>query len=192
MRPLHSVPAGILGLGFGWDLRLGHWNFAFGACADCSAPRRRIPCDGTPTARRSAARTLRPCRTMAPSAGKWALVVDDDPDVRAWLGDAFGSAGWDVAVASDGESAIESLRRRPYDLLIVDFRMAEIDGIEVVGHARAIRPGLPVVLISAYLDAEVEHQALLAGVDHILTKPFPWPALKTLLGTIGERAGGTR
>jgi len=74
--------------------------------------------------------------------------------------------------AGGGREALELVRKVRPDVLLVDFRMPEMDGIEVMRRAREIEPDLPAILISAYADVPGAVQAIRAGAHDYLRKPF--------------------
>jgi signal transduction histidine kinase/DNA-binding NarL/FixJ family response regulator len=101
------------------------------------------------------------------------LVADDNPDMRTYIGRLLG-AHWDVDIVEDGNSAIESIRKNPPDLVVTDAMMPGLDGF---GLLAAIRndPGLrdlPVIMLSARAGEEARIEGLEAGADYYLTKPF--------------------
>ena len=76
------------------------------------------------------------------------LVVDDDPAVRATLGMYLMSAGYDVATADDGITAVAHLSKAIPDLLVTDLNMPIMSGIELISHMRTLHPQVPIVAMS--------------------------------------------
>lgn len=77
------------------------------------------------------------------------LVVDDEADVRDLLSETLAEEGFEVHAAPSGEAALEHLSGgKPADLVLMDVVMPGISGVEAAKRIRALRPGLPVVLIS--------------------------------------------
>lgn len=110
------------------------------------------------------------------------LVVDDDPDVRAFLCDAVRSLGHEVASASDGREALRILGSERVDLLMADFSMPHMDGAELARHALALRPGLRIVFASGHPDADA-FEAALGREAVVLRKPFDLNALRRTLNS---------
>ncbi len=105
------------------------------------------------------------------------LVVDDDPDVRAFLADSLLSLGYKVAEAIDGHSGLEELERVSPDLMIIDFAMPGLNGAEVAKLARERRPDLPLLFVSGYSDTAAIEEAV--GPDTpLLRKPFKVEGLR--------------
>jgi DNA-binding NtrC family response regulator len=105
------------------------------------------------------------------------LVVDDDPDIvdslKALIESRLGLA---VLTATSGHGAmalLESLRPDDIDLVVADYRMAPMDGLEFLMRAKASHPEVPRVLITAYADLDLAVQAInKAGVARLFPKPL--------------------
>jgi adenylate cyclase len=107
------------------------------------------------------------------------LVVDDVADNVEILRMRLDSLGYEVAVATDGEQALEMVRADPPDLLLLDIMMPKIDGLEVVRRIKAdpTLPFIPVVLVTAKANPKDVVAGLDAGGDDYLTKPVDHAAL---------------
>jgi len=126
---------------------------------------------------------------MMAMTDKKVLVTDDNAALRGLLRvslQAFGFAK--VIEATDGERALETLRAEPVDLLITDWKMQPMDGVELV---RALRdrvsspaPYLPIIILTAYADAGKANLARDAGADQFLVKPFTAEALARSITTV--------
>lgn len=104
----------------------------------------------------------------------FALIADDDPDVRALLSVAVGRAGLASVQVEDGRQAIEMLANLHPSVVLLDVKMPGLNGIEVCWWIRRQRhlADIPVILVSA-LTSQFEIDAgLLAGANHYVTKPF--------------------
>jgi DNA-binding NtrC family response regulator len=96
-------------------------------------------------------------------------------------------AEYEVDVAADGRSALERMRRSPYDLLITDLKMPAMDGITLIREAKRIQPDLPVVIITGYSTEASAIEAVNLGVTGYLTKPFRVPrVLAAAAKALGE------
>ena len=100
------------------------------------------------------------------------LVVDDELLIRDLLYDFFTGQGWDIAVAEDGEKALELIKTRKFDLVLSDIKMPEMDGLTLTNHVRQGNPELPVVLMTGYPSIESAVEALRHKVDDYVIKPF--------------------
>ena len=102
--------------------------------------------------------------------GARVIVADDESIIRMDLTEVLTAAGYTVVgQAADGQAALELINTVPADVAILDVKMPLLDGIEV---ARAVRDNIPVVLLTAFGQAEVIAQAVDAGVLGYLVKPF--------------------
>ena len=68
------------------------------------------------------------------------LVIDDEPDIRTALADILGMEGYDVQTATDGKDGLERIGRNPFDLILSDIRMPEMDGQVLYDHVRRDHP----------------------------------------------------
>jgi len=100
------------------------------------------------------------------------LVVDGDPRVREELGRALGYEGFDVAAASDASGALAEFRAAPPDLLLMEARLPDEDGLEVCRRLRGEGARVPILIVTGR-DAVADRIAgLEAGADDYLVKPF--------------------
>jgi CheY-like chemotaxis protein len=116
------------------------------------------------------------------------LVVDDDAHIRQLIQTVLEGVGHDVTLAADGQEAVNKLRRKPYDLVILDIMMPAMSGYEVLEQIRAMpsRAETPVVVVTAKHDPDGVMREVKGGaLDHI-AKPF----LPEELEDVVERALG--
>ena len=95
------------------------------------------------------------------------LLAEDDNDMRRFLVKALQTAGYSVASFDNGLSAYNRLREEPFELLLTDIVMPEMDGIELARRASEARPDLPILLVTGYSDLPPGGQKLPR-----LSKPF--------------------
>ncbi|QCN98304.1 DNA-binding response regulator (plasmid) [Azospirillum argentinense] len=100
------------------------------------------------------------------------LVVDDEPPIRRFLRTTLSAQGYDIAEAEDGAGALEAVRRRPPDLLVLDLGLPGIGGLEVIRRLRADGVAAPIVVLSSRADEAGKVEALDLGADDYVTKPF--------------------
>jgi two-component system NtrC family response regulator len=115
------------------------------------------------------------------------LIVDDEDSIRLALKTAL-SARHQVDEAADGESALVRLAQQGYDLVLTDFKMGAVNGLEVLRQAKAGQPGCAVVLLTAYGSVDHAVEAMKAGADDYLTKPFRLQELELRVEGLLEKA----
>ena len=109
---------------------------------------------------------------IGPSAKKPLIyVVDDDHDVLSSLRFLLEAEDFDVRTFRSGSALLWSSARDGADCLVVDYKMAGIDGLELANRLRGLDVGTPIVLITGYPDENIEAKASLAGVRKVLLKP---------------------
>ena len=108
---------------------------------------------------------------MAPAR---VLIVDDDPDIRALVTYRLTASGYEVVCAGDGEAGLAAAREHAPDLVLVDWMMPRLTGVELCGRLRAdpALADIPVVLLTARSDDLAMRGGREAGVDAYITKPF--------------------
>jgi two-component system NtrC family response regulator len=114
------------------------------------------------------------------------LIVEDEPFQREMLRDHLLREGHRVREAEDGDKALELLKGNAFDLLLLDYRMAGMNGIEVLKEARRLCPDAEAILITAYGAIETAVEAMKAGAADYLTKPIDLDELSLLIERIGK------
>jgi len=118
------------------------------------------------------------------------LVVEDEPGVARALGINLRARGYDVDLAADGRAALDAAAHRHPDVVVLDLGLPDLDGVEVI---RGIRgwSGVPIIVLSARQDSDDKVEALDAGADDYVTKPFGMDELLARLrAALRRRAGG--
>ncbi len=100
------------------------------------------------------------------------LVVDDEPGISLLCNRILSRAGYDVISETNPHVAIERLQDQRFDLLVVDIRMPEVDGFDVISRAQMIQPDIAVLVMTGFGTVETAIRALRQGVDGLLLKPF--------------------
>jgi len=100
------------------------------------------------------------------------MVVDDEPTIVLMCRRVLESQGHTVRGFTSVKSALADLESEAADLLVVDYKMPELNGIEFIQRAWVMRPGLRVVMITAHGTREVMGKATDSGVNSIVLKPF--------------------
>ena len=123
------------------------------------------------------------------------LVVDDEPDVEVLFRQLFrrdlSASRFTMEFAQSAPAALQRIADATEVSLILilsDINMPEMSGLELLPKAKAMRPDVPVIMITAYGDAETKRKALEGGADAFLTKPIDLTVLRSEIETRVERA----
>ncbi|MGA7527411.1 MAG: response regulator [Pseudolabrys sp.] len=123
------------------------------------------------------------------------LVVDDEPDVEMLFRQHFRrdlrAGRFSMEFAQSASAALQSISDASDASLILilsDINMPGMSGLELLPKAKAVRPDVPVIMITAYGDAETKQRALESGADALLTKPIDFVMLRNEIDTRVERA----
>ena len=109
------------------------------------------------------------------------LVVDDDSAHRTMLKTLLSGWQYNIIEADDGSTAIEKVRERPFDLVLMDVRMLKVSGLEALDEIRAFNPAIPVIIMTAYSSLETAVEAIKKGAYDYLTKPLDFDKLKIII-----------
>ncbi len=109
------------------------------------------------------------------------LVVDDEQVHRYMLCSMFKEWGWRCVEADDGQTAVEAVKNNNYDAVLMDVRMARMDGREAFSRIHAMQPELPVIIMTAYSSVHDAVEAIQHGAHDYLTKPLDFDRLRLAL-----------
>ena len=115
------------------------------------------------------------------------LVVDDEPQIRRVIRSALTGQGYAVAEARSGEEALAKLRQEPPDLVLLDVNLPAMSGLEVCRVLRATSD-VPVIMLTVRNSEKDKVEALDAGADDYVTKPFSTPELLARIRAALRRA----
>ncbi len=116
------------------------------------------------------------------------LLVEDRDSLRRMLATALGQEGYEVVAAADGESGIEEIRSRDYDLVLTDLKLPGASGLDVVAASREARPHVPVIVLTAHGTVQTAVDAMKRGANDFLEKPVEIADLFAIVG--GYLKGG--
>jgi len=105
------------------------------------------------------------------------LVVDDNEDMCQVISDVLKAEGYMVEIAYNGESALDELKKGTYDLMVLDYKLFDMTGLEVLEKLKWIIPPPYTIMISAYGSESVKARALELEVHDFFDKPFDVKAL---------------
>jgi len=100
------------------------------------------------------------------------LIVDDDKDMQDILSSLINTEGYEAITAGDGRKALKEIRTHSPDLVLLDIRLPEMDGMDVLKEIKKIDKNLPVIMLTAYEDVKGAVQAMKLGAFDYITKPF--------------------
>jgi DNA-binding NtrC family response regulator len=109
------------------------------------------------------------------------LIVDDEKQMVRTLTDIVRLHGWEADSAYSGEAAVEAVSKRDYAVVLMDVRMAGITGVEAFKAMKRVRPGIRVILMTAYTATEILAEAEREGALRILSKPIALTGLLEVL-----------
>jgi two-component system OmpR family response regulator len=115
------------------------------------------------------------------------LLVEDETRLADRIARVLGEEGYAVATTGDGRSALAHALAEPFDLLIVDRMLPDLDGVRVVKGLRAADVGVPVLMLTARDQIEDRVEGLDAGADDYLAKPFAFAELLARVRALARR-----
>ncbi len=108
---------------------------------------------------------------------KSVLVIDDDPLIRKTLSSYLSKKGYEAVMAEDGEEGIQKYEESIPDLVILDIRLPDVDGLEVLGRIREKNPKASIIIMTAYDDMKTTIEAIKSGAFEYLVKPLDYVEL---------------
>jgi DNA-binding NtrC family response regulator len=124
-------------------------------------------------------------------------LVDDEPDILESLGDLFAAALPDtkVVTAPSGDEALAILGKQPIDLIVSDFKMPGMNGLQFLEKARVMAPQVPRIMMTAFPDLDIAIAAINdARIETFFTKPLDPDRILAVVGQLleGRRSKGMR
>lgn len=109
------------------------------------------------------------------------LIVDDEEAIRESLFDVLKKRGYDVFLGSSGKETLEILKKNIIDLILLDIRLPDVDGIEILKKVKEFDNEILVIMMTAYADIQTAVTAMKSGAYHYINKPFELDELKLLI-----------
>ncbi len=115
------------------------------------------------------------------------LIAEDEKNIGDLLVELLSQPDREITIVHDGLDAVRKLRKGPYDLLITDLMMPELDGMEVLRQAKKLHPQILAIIITGYASLETAIEAVKEGAYDYLRKPFRLDELKISVDNACER-----
>ena len=100
------------------------------------------------------------------------LVIDDEPSIRSLLDTLLRRKGYDVVLADSGRKGLELFRREHPDVIVLDLKMPEMDGLTVLRQIHSLDPKKPVIILTGAGNTEAEQQVRALGVTEYVEREF--------------------
>lgn len=120
--------------------------------------------------------------------GNTVLVIDDDQNMRWVLQRALSPSGLEVLTAPSGEAGLVTLAQKGADVVLLDLKMAGLDGLATLKRIRQMKPDVPVILLTAYASVPTAVEAMRLGATDYLRKPFDVEEVRFALAKAMERS----
>ena len=118
---------------------------------------------------------------------KKVLVIDDEPIVRISSQRTLAPAGYDVTLAESGRAGIEIMGRETFDVILLDLKMPDMGGIDVLKVIMERWPGTKVIIVTGYSTVDTAVEALRLGAYNHIEKPFTPDSLLTAVNEVFEK-----
>ena len=116
------------------------------------------------------------------------LLIDDDEWIRDSLSLFFEAEGCNVLTFETAEEGMEAVKQQAYDIVISDYKLPGMDGLEFLRRVKEKQPNAFEILITAYANCEIVKEAKMMGVKDIIPKPFTSEDVETSLSRIIENS----
>ena len=120
------------------------------------------------------------------------LVIDDDKHLAETIAESLERRGHACTIATSGKSGVAKLEQEPFDVVLTDLKMADLNGLEVVERCRQLRPDAEVFVITGLGDVKTAVEAMKRGASHYLQKPIDLAELRAVVENSAKRVGTLR
>jgi two-component system response regulator HydG len=114
------------------------------------------------------------------------LVIDDDKRLAETIAESLDRRGHSCTVATSGKAGVARLEQEPFDVVLTDLRMADLDGLAVVEKCRKTQPDAEIFVITGYAEVKTAVEALKLGASHYLQKPIDLTELRAVVDKSAE------
>ncbi len=116
------------------------------------------------------------------------LVLDDEENIRFFFTEALRKEGYEVRTVGNGDRALALFQEEEFDVAVVDLKLPDADGMEIMKRFRQLQPLVPVIIITAHGNKQVAHQALSEGAYDYFSKPFDLEDMRVVIRRAAENA----
>ncbi len=120
------------------------------------------------------------------------LVVEDEPTITEFLSTGLGYEGYDVEVATEGQTGLDLMKKQEFDIVLLDIMLSDIDGFEVCRRLRARGYTVPILMLTAKKEITDRVTGLDLGADDYMTKPFSFVELLARIRALLRRTKGKK
>lgn len=120
------------------------------------------------------------------------LVVDDEEDFASAIAERLTRRGFDTTAAFSGRAALALLEESPSDVVVLDLKMPEMDGLTVLGRIRKLHPGIQVIVLTGHGTVASGIEGMQGGAADFLQKPVTIEVLCTAIAAAAERSRASR
>jgi DNA-binding response OmpR family regulator len=115
------------------------------------------------------------------------LIVEDEEHLARLVAEILGREGYVTETVGDGRAALSRALVEPFDMLVVDWMLPDLDGVQIIKRLRAADVSVPVLMLTARSQVEDRVEGLDAGADDYLPKPFAFPELLARVRALARR-----
>ena len=118
------------------------------------------------------------------------LVLDDEPIVGSRIKPSLEKEGYRVEIMTDSQDAVEKIRQKKFDIVVTDFKMSKVTGLDLLRIQKQLWPESAVIIITGYATMEIAREAMQSGVYDFIPKPFRLQELKEVIRRAAETIRG--
>jgi len=118
------------------------------------------------------------------------LVLDDEPIVGSRIKPSLEKEGYQVEIMTDSQDAVERIKQKKFDIVVTDFKMSKVTGLDLLRIQKQLWPESVVIIITGYATMEIAREAMQSGVYDFIPKPFRLQELKEVIRRAAETIRG--